>query len=301
MLVVAALALPLIVGASLAADFNGDGVGDIAIFRESSGLWAVRGITRVYFGSTGDSPVPGDYDGFGRDSAAIFRSTSGLWAVRGVTRIYFGSSSDEPKPGDYNGAGVYNFAIFRPGSGLWAVKGVTRLYYGSSTDLAISPGKASRRLIVTGQFTEYSSGDDGTYQAGAAFSYHTEVISGDLVTIDHNTGLMWASDGSQEGGNWFEATDWYSAVDYCNNLDFSGFTDWRLPNLREICSIVDYGGNIPAINSAYFPSTFGGNYWSSTSCNWYTDNAFAIYFGAGYDVYVGKNDFYHLRAVRGGL
>jgi len=42
---------------SLAADFDGDGKGDIAIYRPSSGLWAVRGITRVYFGRSGDIPV----------------------------------------------------------------------------------------------------------------------------------------------------------------------------------------------------------------------------------------------------
>ena len=40
-----------------AADFDGDGTGDIAIFRTSLGLWSVRGITRVYYEIFGLSPV----------------------------------------------------------------------------------------------------------------------------------------------------------------------------------------------------------------------------------------------------
>jgi len=49
-----------------AADFNGDGTNDIGIFRPTSGLWAIRGVTRVYFGSSGDNPMPGDYNGLRR-------------------------------------------------------------------------------------------------------------------------------------------------------------------------------------------------------------------------------------------
>ena len=46
-------------------DYNGDGTSDIAIFRGDSGLWSVRGVTRVYFGGSTDETVPGDYDGDG--------------------------------------------------------------------------------------------------------------------------------------------------------------------------------------------------------------------------------------------
>jgi hypothetical protein len=99
-----------------AADFNGDGTNDIGIFRPGSGLWAVRSVTRVYFGKTGDEPMPGDYDGDGTVDIALFRPSSGLWAARGVTRVYFGSSSDEPLAGipssvtnlwGQNGANIY--------------------------------------------------------------------------------------------------------------------------------------------------------------------------------------------------
>ena len=123
-------------------DYDGDGTSDLAVFRGSSGLWAVRGITRVYFGSADDLPVPGDYNGDRRADIGIFRGSSGLWAVRGITRAYFGSSSDGAVPGDYDGDGSCDFGIFRPSSGLWAIRGVTRAYFGAPGDGAV-PGNYS--------------------------------------------------------------------------------------------------------------------------------------------------------------
>jgi len=45
------------VSSTPAADFNGDGRDEIAIFRPTNGLWAVRGLSRVYFGQWRDYPV----------------------------------------------------------------------------------------------------------------------------------------------------------------------------------------------------------------------------------------------------
>ncbi len=120
-------------------DYDGDGSSDIAIFRGSSGMWSVRGVTRVYYGSSSDIPVSGDYSGDGTTDIGIFRETFGLWAVRGVTRAYYGSSSDIPIPGDYDGDGSCDVGIFRNSNGLWAIAGVTRVYFGSSGDTAV-PG-----------------------------------------------------------------------------------------------------------------------------------------------------------------
>ena len=304
LVVVFGLSLGLVL-VSLAADFNGDGTGDIAIFRASSGLWSVRGITRIYFGSTGDAIVPGDYNGSGTDQPSIFRGTSGLWAVRGITRIYFGGSTDTAMPGDYNGDGMYDAGIFRGSSGLWAAKGITRVYYGNSTDTAISPGKAKGsggRLLKTGQFTEYSSGDDGTYQAGIDFSYQTDdpAGNGEIIVIDNVTGLMWASDGDGAGCNFGNQTDWYSAIDWANNLVFAGYSDWRLPNRRELESLVDAGRTNPAINPIYFPNTRADYYWSSTTLDNDYDTAWFVVFYAGGVISDDKTYSFYVRAVRGG-
>ena len=102
-------------GTAPAADFDGDSRSDIAVFRPGSGLWAVRGYTRIYFGSSGDIIVPGDYDGDGLDDVAVFRASSGLWAVRGVTREYFGTSGDKPVPGG-GGQKIYDYVV-KPGDG----------------------------------------------------------------------------------------------------------------------------------------------------------------------------------------
>jgi hypothetical protein len=123
----------------VSGDYNRDGISDIGIFRGSSGLWAVRGITRAYFGSSADTAVPGDYNGDGNCDVGIFRNSSGLWAIKGITRSYFGCLSDSPAPGYYDGDATKDIGIFRGSSGLWAIRNVTRVYFGSSSD-TIFPG-----------------------------------------------------------------------------------------------------------------------------------------------------------------
>jgi len=115
-------------------DYDGDGTSDVAVFRASSGLWAIHGVTRVYFGGGSDQPASGDYDGDGTSDIAIFRDSSGLWAIRGISRTYFGSRADMPVPGDYNGDGACDIGIFRGASGLWAIKDETRMYFGTAGD-----------------------------------------------------------------------------------------------------------------------------------------------------------------------
>ena len=114
------IALPVLLlvlpALSQAADFDGDSRNDLAIFRPSSGLWAVRDVTRVYFGGTGDEPRPGDYDGDGIADIAVFRDSTGLWAVRGVTRAYFGGSSDTALQGGGGGQRLYDYVV-KPGDG----------------------------------------------------------------------------------------------------------------------------------------------------------------------------------------
>jgi len=120
-------------------DYDGDGTDDLAVFRRDTGLWAVRSVTRLYFGSSTDRPVPGDYDGDGTTDIALFRRDTGLWAIRHVTRAYIGSATDCPVPGDYNGDGQCDPGIFRASAGLWAIKGITRAYFGGLGDLPV-PG-----------------------------------------------------------------------------------------------------------------------------------------------------------------
>jgi hypothetical protein len=120
-------------------DYDGDGTSDIGIFRGSSGLWSVRNLTRLNFGSSADCPVPADYAGDGTSLPAVFRPSAGLWSIRGLTRIYFGGRGDYLVPADYSGDGTAAPAVFRPSAGLWSIRNITRFYFGSSADQPV-PG-----------------------------------------------------------------------------------------------------------------------------------------------------------------
>lgn len=119
-------------------DYNGDGLTDITIYRPSSGMWSIRNVSRFYFGSNTDIPVPGDYNGDGRTDTALFRETTSMWSVRNLTRLYFGASGDLPVPGDYDGDGTQDAGMYRGSSGMWAVNRITRVYFGSSSDVPVA-------------------------------------------------------------------------------------------------------------------------------------------------------------------
>jgi len=295
---------------AIADDFNGDGTGDVTIFRDSSGLWVVRDLTRFYFGSTGDLPKAGDYRGNGTDLPTIFRSSSGLWAIRDFTRIYFGTSADKAKPGDYNGDGTEEIAIFRGSSGLWAARGITRIYFGSPGDKAMAPDAAygelrKSGLLKTGHITCYNSdgdtilcggtGQDGDYQAGKGF-YYTD--HGDGTVTDHVTGLMWPKDGNGLGCWNGQTATWTEAIDYCESLDFAGYTDWRLPNVRELVSLINWGNYGPTIDTTVFINT-NYDYWTSTPTD-SSSTAWLVNFGTGHTYYYVRTTGLYLRAVRGG-
>ena len=121
------------------ADYDGDGDADIAVYRDSTGLWAARGITRLYFGAGADIPVPADYDGDGTSEVGVYRRITGLWAIRGISRFYFGTVNDLPVPADYDGDGCAEHALFRENTGLWMIRGISRFYFGEHGDYPV-PG-----------------------------------------------------------------------------------------------------------------------------------------------------------------
>jgi len=168
-------------------DYNGDGTSDIAIFRSGSGLWAVRGVTRVYFGGSSDDTAPGDYNGDGTIDIGIFRPSSGLWAIRNVTRAYFGDGSDLPQSGDYNGDGTRDIGVFRGSSGLWAVRGVTRVYFGTAGDTPVPgyyAGTATRQIALF-------RGSSGLWAQRGVSRIYFGGPSDDTVPGDYNGDGTW--------------------------------------------------------------------------------------------------------------
>ena len=96
--------------------------------------------------------------------------------------------------------------------------------------------------------------------------------NGDGTITDHATGLTWMQADSGTG------MDWPTALEYSENLDYAGHSDWRLPNAKELHSILDYTRSPDTSNSAAIDPIFEateiknegdktdyGFYWSSTS------------------------------------
>ncbi|MEA1929138.1 MAG: hypothetical protein U9N73_13100, partial [Candidatus Auribacterota bacterium] len=59
-------------------------------------LFRFHGKTLFFSSVNSQGLIPESYDGLGSDDIGIFRASSGLWAIQGVTRAYFGGSSDIP-------------------------------------------------------------------------------------------------------------------------------------------------------------------------------------------------------------
>ena len=126
------------------------------------------------------------------------------------------------------------------------------------------------------------------------------IDNGDGTVTNTDTGLMWQQDTAPTTYSWQEA------LYYCENLTLASHKDWRLPNINELQSLVDYTRYEPTINTDYFPNTVVSSpYWSSTTyVGFYDkDSAWVVSFSGG-DVYVyglGKSYYpTYVRAVRGG-
>lgn len=193
-----------------------------------------------------------------------------------------------------------------------------------NADLAAYLSESNSLFPASGQTTAYQADkddgivgevavpDDGTVQAGAPLSY-TDNLDGTIT--DNNTGLMWEKKDSLDGfldfnnlhdadnlylwsGNGSQETIW-DWLDDVNAEEFAGYDDWRIPNVKELQSIVDYERFNPSIDPIFGPTvTFG--YWSSTSSA-FLDGAWFVNFFIGEVNIDSKDGDGHVRAVRGGL
>jgi hypothetical protein len=91
--------------------------------------------------------------------------------------------------------------------------------------------------------------------------------------------------------------DWQGALQYCDRLELAGHTDWRLPNLRELRTIVEYGARVPAIDPVF--QAIPEVYWTSSSYNADFTHAWTVGFQSGEgNAHEDKVDPFPVRAVR---
>lgn len=114
--------------------------------------------------------------------------------------------------------------------------------------------------------------------------------NGDSTITDNATGLMWMKNDSKAG------MTWQNALSYSENLQYAGYSDWRLPDAKELHSILDYTRSPGITNSAAIDLRFYatpitneagqldyGCYWTNTThSNWSSvAGSFAAYVSFG--------------------
>ncbi len=146
--------------------------------------------------------------------------------------------------------------------------------------------------------------DGNSFETNKAIPFHVRCVRGTNTSLasfirdstfetvfDNRTGLTW-----QDNDIVLSQTfDWNASIDYCENLDFAEKQDWRLPNINELFSIIDFSRN-PAIDSSFL-NISTSNFWSSTSFD--TLKAWNIYFYIGLDGQFDKTNTFKVRCVRG--
>jgi hypothetical protein len=174
-------------------------------------------------------------------------------------------------------------------------------YHWSSTTNVANAGLAWLLNFFDGSVLNgYKTGTCAVRAVRGRVSSPTFTDNGDGTVTASNNGksLMWTRDSSAE------VMTWQNALDYCEDLTLAGYSDWRLPNIKELRSIVDLGRDQPAIDLNFFPDTGKGGYWSSTTCAFDADEAWPVglYSGGSSDGNDKTYEYHNcrVRAVRGG-
>lgn len=125
-----------------------------------------------------------------------------------------------------------------------------------------------------------------TFRNNNKFSRKT--FNGEDVLINERTTLIWADTHAS-------IKAWKDALEYCQDLVFAGFSDWRLPNVNELKTLLDYSLTHP---STTFPAMPAQPFWSSTTYSGYSEYGWYVSFLYGEVYYHTKSNLYHAKCVR---
>lgn len=142
------------------------------------------------------------------------------------------------------------------------------------------------------------TGEDGDYQMGVLPPNQRFTDHGDGTVTDNLTGLTWTKNAQHIAGT----MTWQAALNACNNLVYAGYDDWRLPNLRELQSLVNYGRVNPSLPLGHpFTNVMNLLYWSSTpyAGSPYGEAYFVSFCNGIIDLRFESNHYFYVWPVRG--
>ncbi|WP_188150212.1 DUF1566 domain-containing protein [Teredinibacter waterburyi] len=131
--------------------------------------------------------------------------------------------------------------------------------------------------------------------------------SEDGTVVDADTGLMWreclegVTGASCDEGEPVALT-WAGALTYVPTLNanggFAGYSDWRLPNIRELSTLVELQCSNPAMNVVVFENAPSTHVWASSPYHFYTHYSWYVDFSNGAATYDERIVSKTLRLVR---
>jgi len=165
----------------------------------------------------------------------------------------------------------------------------------------------------TGQMQSYTAGDDGNLHKGVASPTPRFTDNNNGTVTDNLTGLIW-----MQNANAFGLRTWDQAISDAATVGqgIGGVEDgsipgnWRLPDIRELQSLIDYGQSNPALPANnHFLNVQMEYYWSSTTSSEHANCAWFVYLYDGFADFIDykgedypnkQNNTYFVWCVRGG-
>lgn len=162
------------------------------------------------------------------------------------------TSTSSPKVSQWSSG--FNYVAYRSNDGLpfgkewsdWNSADIRCVRGGHSIARPNFKTSVNAYRISTGQKTSYNQNgslvknnslkDDGYYKSGLRRSYERN----NEIVIDQATGLQWQDNVEAKSITY----QWKGAMGYCSNLVLGGYSDWRLPDVIELNSIINYGNNL---------------------------------------------------------
>jgi hypothetical protein len=222
----------------------------------------------------------------GAADSAAYLNANGFGFGPGLSQVqpiqYWAATSDASNPATQSAAAAWDVDLVKGNSystlkneltrGVWPVRGTStgpaQLIRTGQTGCFDDVGDSGDKHPCSG------SGEDGEKQAGAVVpTDRFKMNAGATFAFDRVSGLIWSTATQTPGPAACDDTglnlDWQQALDHVeclNETAYLGRTDWRIPNRKELQSLIDYSKGAPALPAGHpFNDKLGKTYWTGTT------------------------------------